>query len=220
MPQRPAPSPLTTVLLDLDGTLIDSRQDLVDAVNHTLKTLGHPEQSFDEVVSRIGNGLRRLISDTVGIIEQTKLNEAKAIFESFYDVHCLDHTRLYDGVMEGLRTLFKDIRLGVVTNKPTAFSVKIIRGLRLHPYIETIVGGDSLAEAKPHPAPLEEAMRIMRSRPSETMMVGDGIQDLKAAQSARLSICVAEYGFGFRPELLDLKPNYVIKSFMELREIL
>lgn len=212
-------SAFKALLLDLDGTLVDSRMDLVDAVNYTLRHLGHPPQTVAEIVPRIGNGLRRLLTDTIGMTDKVELKKAKDVFEAFYGDHCLDKTVPYKGVFDSVQTLSNRLKLAVVTNKPQAFAEKILNHLGFTPFLGVVIGGDVLAAGKPDPAPLNEAMRILDVEPSATMIVGDGHQDLNGGMAAGVQRCLVRYGFGFQADLLALKPDYVIDRFADLKEI-
>jgi phosphoglycolate phosphatase len=211
---------IKTLLLDMDGTLIDSREDLAAAVNHVLKSLGHPLQTVDEVSPNIGNGLRRLLVDTVGPMSTETLLNAKALFEAYYSDHCMDKTQLYADVESLLKSLSSQYALAVVTNKPEAYAKKILKFLNIDSYISVVIGGETLPESKPHPAPLLEALKRLQQEKEFALMVGDGIQDIKAAQAAGVRTCLVTYGFGYHPDLLDLKPDHVIHEFKEIKEIL
>ncbi len=204
----------------MDGTLIDSRADLTASVNHVLKEFGYPEQTIDQVVPKIGNGLRQLLRDTTGLMDTEKLLQAKKIFDDHYHIHCMDQTKLYLNVEECLNEFSDNYKLAVVTNKPKQYADKILEDLGIMSLIDLVVGGDTYSEAKPHPMPLLEAMKQLNAKGGSTLMVGDGIQDIEAAQAAGVKLCVVRYGFGFRPEFVDMKPDFVINNFKDLKEIL
>jgi len=207
------------VLFDLDGTLIDSRLDLANAVNHALGTVGLPQQTEAGITVHVGNGLRVLLSEVMGPVAESVLERGIGAFSSFYDQHCTDRTILYPGVDEVLRSLAGLLKFAVVTNKPERFAIKIVEKLGLGDLMPVIVGGDTLPEKKPHPAPVLKALTDLKCEPDEALMVGDGFQDILAAQTAGVRSCAAEYGYGFRIETLDLKPDFKIRRFTELKEI-
>ncbi len=211
--------PYQTLLLDLDGTLVDSRADLASAVNHTLAHLGHPPQTIEEIVPRIGNGLRRLLIDSIGLMDVDVLVQAKNVFEDYYAHHCLDQTVLYEGVRDGLAHFTNKLKLGVVTNKPHAFAIKILAHLDLLKIFGVVIGGDSLPKGKPDPEPLHEALRVLKAEASTALIVGDGIQDVQAGQAAGVRTCLVRYGFGFNEGLMKLGPDHAIHRFIELKEI-
>jgi phosphoglycolate phosphatase len=210
---------IESLLLDLDGTLIDSRADLTDAVNAALVAVGQSPQEQSEIVPHVGNGVRRLLSDVLGPVPDEDLEKALGAFAAHYERHCLDKTKLYPHVEEGLNFLHRRFRIGVVTNKPERFARRILQELGVQPYVLSLVGGDALPDRKPHPGPLLRAVNELKSNPESALVVGDGPQDIQAGQAAGARTCVARYGFGFRSEHLELKPDYVINDFSELKEI-
>jgi len=210
---------IKAVVFDLDGTLIDSRADLAKAVNHALKSAGQPEQAESDIVPHIGNGMRVLLSECFGPVSDETLEAGIASFSGFYEEHCLDNTRLYDGVKEALGEMSRSARLAVVTNKPVRFTEKILKGLGIRENLSSVVGGDSLSERKPHPAPVLKALDEMGASPMVSLMVGDGVQDVMAGQAAGLQTCVVRYGYGFSSDLLDLRPDYAVNAFSDIKEI-
>ena len=211
---------IRTLLFDLDGTLVDSRRDLSNAVNYALESVGEPRQREEEIVPHVGNGLRVLLSEVMGPVPDDTLEKAIQSFSIYYDQHCIDHTILYEGVKAVMFELSRDRKIGVVTNKPESFSRKIIEHLGLSRVVNVVVGGDSLPEKKPHPAPVLKAIRDLGAAVPTTLILGDGVQDIQAGQSAGILTGIARYGYGFRSESLDLKPDFHIHRFTELKEIL
>jgi phosphoglycolate phosphatase len=210
---------IKAVVFDLDGTLVDSRTDLAEAVNYALRSAGLPEQTEADILPHVGNGVRVLLSEVFGPVSDEALKAGMAAFANFYEKHCLDHTRLYNGVKESVEELSRSARLAVVTNKPFRFAETILRGLGLRDRLATVVGGDSLPERKPHPAPVLKALGEMGASPIAALMVGDGVQDIAAGQAAGTHTCVARYGFGFNADTLDLRPDYTINAFSDIKEI-
>ncbi len=210
---------IKTLLFDLDGTLIDSRVDLASAVNFALKSAGRPMKSQDEIIPHVGNGLRILLGNVMGPSDSPSMEKAIAGFSYYYLDHCVDKTTLYDGVRDTIESFSGKITMGIVTNKPKVFSEMIIKSLGLAPFISFIIGGDSLPERKPHPAPLFEALKALNGSPTSALMLGDGPQDIQAGHAAGTQTAVARYGYGYRPETLDLKPDYVVDRFTDLKEI-
>lgn len=209
---------ITCVLFDLDGTLIDSRADLTSAVNAGLKAIGRPPQLMEEIVPHVGNGLNELLTQVMGGPDP-RLDTAIDAFSEYYDEHCVDETSLYGGVKETLEALTKKARLGVVTNKPERFARRIVEELGVGDLLPVVVGGDTLDERKPHPAPIQKAVKDLKADFAGTLMVGDGSPDFLSGQAAGTMTCAALYGYGFREEFLKLKPTFCINQFIELKEI-
>ncbi|OVE76791.1 hypothetical protein BVX98_04725 [bacterium F11] len=210
---------MNTIIFDLDGTLIDSREDLASAVNHALQTIGKPQKSTNEIIEHVGYGLAYLLENTVGPVDQKELRKGTEAFQQFYKVHCVDVTRPYKHVLRILKELALVAKLGMVTNKPKTFTELIVTNLGLDQYVSVRIAGDTIQERKPHPAPLLEALRILGGDVHSAYMVGDGIQDVEAGKNAGMKTCVARYGFGFREEIMEFKPDFVIDDFSELKEI-
>jgi phosphoglycolate phosphatase len=210
---------IKAVVFDLDGTLVDSRADLADAVNHALRSTGQPEQSEADIIPHVGNGMRVLLSEVFGPVPDETLEAGIASFVAYYEKHCLDRTKLYAGVKEALDELSRNAKLAIVTNKPVRFTDMILSGLGIRDRLSSVVGGDSLAERKPHPAPVLKALDEMGASPLASLMVGDGVQDIMAGQAAGLKTCVARYGYGFNADTLDLRPTFEINAFSDIKEI-
>ena len=209
---------IRAVLFDLDGTLIDSRADLTDAVNAALDAIGRERQPMEKVVRHVGNGMHALLTAVLGPTPDEVLDAAITTFRTFYEAHCLDNTKLYPGVADTLKTLAKKTPLAVVTNKPRGYSEKMLGGLGVLGLFKTVVGGDTLPEKKPHPAPLLKAAETLGAAPADTLMVGDGPQDVSAATAAGMKVCVARYGFGFHGRGMA-KADHAIDRFGQLKEI-
>lgn len=206
------------LLFDLDGTLVDSRADLSDAVNHALKAVGKPTQPEAVIVKLVGNGLRRLMSDAVGPSSDAVLDQAVEAFNFYYDRHYADKTTMYEGVADGLLALSKQMKIGVVSNKPERFSKLLLKALKVDAFFSVIIGGDTTSETKPHPAPLLKAIKDMNIG-GNVLMIGDGPQDIKAGKAANVKTCAVKYGYGFSEETAKLNPDFLINQFSELKEI-
>lgn len=213
------PGKFNTVLFDLDGTLVDSRTDLVSAINHSLVAAGLKKKPAEEIIPHVGNGLRVLLSGVFGSVPESTLEKGIAAFQTYYDEHCVDATVLYDDALPALAHLSQKSRLGIVTNKPKRYAEKILKTLAVADKISSLAGGDSFPEKKPHPRPVLEVMKELGGSVETTLMVGDGHQDIQAGQAAGIKTCVARYGYGFLPDTLALKPDYVINALSELKEI-
>jgi phosphoglycolate phosphatase len=152
-------------------------------------------------------------------VDDKTLDVGISAFSAHYEEHCVDETVLYEGVEPLLAELSRTRQLGVVTNKPWSFADKILKTLGVAHSISALMGGDTFPERKPHPRPVFEAIKQLGGHAKTTLILGDGMQDIKAGQAAGIKTCAARYGYGFHPDLLTLKPDYVINVFTELKEI-
>lgn len=179
-------------IFDLDGTLVDSREDLYQAVRHTLAELGLPPRSLEEVVSFVGEGAVRMVSRAIAPQEHL-LEPALAAWRAHYTEHLLDHTRLYPGVAAALASA--RCALAVHTNKPGAMARRILEGLGVLSRFGAVVGGDE-APRKPDPTGTLEIMARLSARPEETVFVGDSRVDQETAAAAGVRFVAVSWGFG------------------------
>lgn len=188
---------MKTALFDLDGTLIDSREDLALAVNLTRQDFGLQPKSLAEVLACVGEGVRLLIERAIPELPE-RVDELLLRQRFHYIAHMLDHTRLYPGVRETLQALRSaGWRLGVVTNKPGPVTRPILEGLGVLEYFGAVVGGGDCAALKPDPAPLRLAAAQMGAAlDAEDWMVGDHVADLVAGRRAGIKRCFCRFGFG------------------------
>ena len=184
------------VLLDLDGTLVDSRADLATGVNLTRRDLGLGPLPPALIASHVGDGVRQLLTRSLPECPE-RLEEALGLNHRHYCDHLLEATRLYPGTLEALTLLgAQGWRLAVVTNKPRAFTDLILDGLGVTPHLTAVVGGGDSPALKPDPQPLRMALEACGARPEASWMVGDHHTDLEAGRRAGLRRCFCRYGFG------------------------
>jgi phosphoglycolate phosphatase len=208
------------VIFDLDGTLIDSKQDLVDSVNATRAFLQLPPLDAAVIASYVGHGAAVLIRRVMGP-EASEDTVATALdyFVRYYHDHCLDATTLYEGSREMLDALrAADVQMAILTNKPVRISHRIIEGLGLGGHFFRIYGGNSFEQKKPHPVGIETLLRESGMAASATLMVGDSNVDIETARNAGVDACGVK--FGFAPEsLADARPDYLIGHMAELTPV-
>jgi len=183
-------------LFDLDGTLIDSKLDLVNSVNATLRQMGRAELPTDLVATYIGRGAPQLVASALGPeATDDQRHKGLSLFLAHYQFHKLDATRPYHGVIEGLDALAA-YPMSVLTNKPTDMSLAILQGLGLARYFRSIYGGDSFEKKKPDPT---GALKILQDHgvpPAQAALVGDSEVDVQTARNAGMIAVAVNYGFG------------------------
>ncbi len=210
------------LIFDLDGTLIDSRLDLANAVNAALQRMGRAPLPNERIYSYVGDGAPTLLRRAMGPeAPQEDVHRALGHFLDCYGQHLLDNTRPYPGVDEALgRFAEAGIPMAVLTNKPERFSRELVRGLGWENRFFQVYGGDSLPEKKPHPLGIETLMREAGARPEQTLMIGDSAVDVLTARNAGVPVAAVTYGL--QPETLgQYPPDILVDSLAELaRELL
>ncbi len=213
--------PLKAIIFDLDGTLVDSARDLRDAVNVLLAEEGLRQLDLEEVKSMIGDGAAKLVERAVSATggDLSRLPALVARFLQIYEANASRHTEAYPGVEEtlaGLRSL--ELPLAVVTNKPYAATIGILEALGLRAYFQAVVGGDTLPERKPHPAPILAALKHLGTAPETALMVGDNYHDVQAARAAGVRAFAVTYGYSHKPHA-ELGAERLIDTMSELLPI-
>ena len=203
-------------IFDLDGTLIDSKLDLVHAVNATRVHMGETPLADELISSYVGNGAPVLIQRVFPGATETQLAIALRYFLDYYRDHMLEYTVLYPGVRETLEKLDNgQRRLAVLTNKPVRISGAILDGLGVGKHFFRVYGGNSFDQKKPHPIGVETLLREAGARKERTVMVGDSAVDIQTARNAGISCCGVTYGF--QPESLDENPpDFVIERMDQI----
>jgi phosphoglycolate phosphatase len=207
------------LIFDLDGTLIDSKLDLAQAVNATRRHLGMTPLDNERVYSYVGNGapllMRRAIGQQAG---EATMQEALEYFLEYYGEHNLDRTTLYPGVRESLdRLRAAGKTMAVLTNKPVKVSRAIVEGLGVGGHFLRVYGGNSFDFKKPHPIGVETLMREAGAGREQTMMVGDSAVDVETARNAGIQCCGVTYGF--QPESLENPaPDLLVDRMEELAD--
>jgi phosphoglycolate phosphatase len=186
------------VVFDLDGTLVDSRRDLSDAVNAMLARYGGEPVDEAAVGRMVGDGAAVLVQRALAARPvSADAAEALRVFLQEYDRCLLVHTRPYPGMPEALAALAARARLAVLTNKPLHQTTRLLEALGLRPWFADVFGGDGPLPRKPHPEGLQALMRAAGVGPSGTVLVGDSQTDLLTARRAGARVCLVRYGFGF-----------------------
>ena len=214
------------LIFDLDGTLIDSRLDLVHSVNATLRHMKRPELPDDVIASYVGDGAPALIGRALG----SEANDEKLVrsgleyFLSYYREHKLDHTHLYEGIVEALASSRNQRngqprKMAVLTNKPVNPFAGDCRGAGPGKFFCLVYGGNSFPTKKPDPEGARAILREMGAGPQETLIVGDSGVDVLTGRNAGMWTCGVTYGFA--PHTLhDPPPDVVLDKPAELAELL
>lgn len=214
------------VLIDVDGTLVDSVPDLAYCVDEMMKTLGMPVHGEAKVREWVGNGVERLtrralIGQLDGEPDEALFDKAYPIFMQLYAENTSKRSKLYPGVEEGLAYLkAQGYKLGCVTNKAEQFTVPLLTDLGVADNFEIIISGDSLPVKKPDPGPLLHAAEFFGVKPENALMIGDSVSDVKASRAAGFQIICMSYGYNHGMDIRNANPDAVIDSMAELAAIL
>jgi phosphoglycolate phosphatase len=214
------------ILIDVDGTLVDSVPDLAYCVDEMMGQLGCPAHGETKVRDWVGNGVERLVRRALigqldGEPEETDFARAYPIFLELYAENTSKRSVLYPGIREGLDYLKgQGYRLGCVTNKATQFTLPLLRDLGIFEYFEIVIAGDTLAKKKPDPMPLLHAAEQLSVDPSAALMVGDSQSDVKAARAAGFQIVCMSYGYNHGEDIRHYNPDAVLDSLNEIRTLL
>ncbi len=218
------PRKIQLLIFDLDGTLIDSRLDLVHSVNAMLRNFGRPELADDVIATYVGDGAPMLVRRALGDPEdEALLADGLEYFLSYYREHKLDFTHVYDGVKEMLTAIQNSNhgprrRMAVLSNKPVNPSRAIVEALGLKPFFASVYGGNSFTTKKPDPLGAETILKELAGTPEESLIVGDSANDVLTGRNAGLWTCGVTYGFA--PQTLDdAPPDVLVDSPQDLKSL-
>lgn len=219
-------APVSLVMFDLDGTLVDSVPDLAWAADRTLEDLGLPLVGEDKTRDYVGNGLyvlvkRILTQELDGEPDQALYDKALPIYWEYYRSNVSQFSQLYDGVQEALDTLkARGIKLACVTNKAEEFTKTLLAHLKIDTYFEVMVGGDTLEKKKPDPLPLLHIAKTVGVPIENCLMVGDSRHDIAAARAAGMRVAAVPYGYNHGDDIAESNPDVVVQSLAELPDLL
>ncbi len=211
------------ILIDVDGTLVDSVPDLAYCVNEMMRQLGREPRSETQVRDWVGNGVERLVKRAlVGQLEgepdAVDFEKAYPAFLDLYADNTSKRSMLYPGVRDGLDYLkAAGFAVGCVTNKAEQFTLPLLKALGIYDDFSIVVSGDTLEHKKPHPAPLLHAADFFKVEPGNALMIGDSVNDVKAARAAGFMIACVPYGYNHGDDIRDAEPDLVIDSLAALR---
>jgi HAD superfamily hydrolase (TIGR01509 family) len=207
---------ITTILCDLDGTLVDSRQDIAMAFQHAWQTVvGDPPPSATAIAQHIGKPLAEMLTALGGAQSPSRLSAFLAVYRHTYASQDACLAQPYPGVIATLQAL-SSFTLGIVTTKEQGQAEIVLRRLALTPLFEHIQGGTAGLRLKPAPDTILAALATLRCAPEHALMVGDTPADILAGRAAGTTTCAVTYGFGRREALAQCAPDYMIATFGEL----
>lgn len=203
------------LIFDLDGTLIDSKQDLIHSVNAMLRELGRRELAEETISGYIGHGAPQLVARALGAgCTEEERQGALEFFLRYYETHKMDTTCAYPGVAETLEKL-ASMPMAVLTNKPVRISVRILDAMGLSKYFRAIYGGNSFETKKPDPFGAKTILRELGAEPREAILVGDSEVDVQTARNAGTLAAAVNYGFGIH-DRSEYPADIYLERFGEL----
>jgi len=212
------------IMIDVDGTLVDSVPDLAFCIDEMMQKLGLQKWGEDKVRHWVGNGVPKLVERALsGELEGRPIKEvfnvAYPIFLDLYEDNNAQRSYLYDGVREGLDYLISQgYQLGCVTNKSEQFTHPLLKVLGIFNDFKIIISGDTLAKRKPDPMPLLYCADQFNLKPDECLMLGDSVSDVKAARAAGFDIICMSYGYNHGNDIAYESPDLVIDSMSQLSD--
>lgn len=210
------------VIFDLDGTLIDSRLDLIHSVNAMLRHFSRPELPGEVVASYVGDGAPMLVRRALGDPDNEKfVRQALEYFLAYYREHKLDHTIVYAGIPEALKQIRAnevERKMAVISNKPVNPSRAIVEALGLSPFFVSVYGGNSFETKKPDPLGVNTLLKETGIAPEKAMIVGDSSIDVLTGRNAGIATCGVTYGFAPHT-LCEAPPDVVVETPGELAKL-
>lgn len=214
------------VMIDLDGTLLDTAGDLAAAANMMLRELGRAELPVETIKSYIGKGIQKLVKRSLtasldGEPDAGLFDKAMPLYERNYAETLCMSTRPYPGVLEGLTVLReRAFQLACVTNKAEAFTVPLLHATGLRDFFDIVLAGDSLPRKKPDPMPLLHACTHFGIQPSEMLLIGDSLNDAQAARAAGCGVFCVPYGYNEGRDVRELDCDAIVPSLLDASRLI
>ncbi len=215
------PLPIKAVVIDLDGTLLNTAPDLAYAAELMMADLGMPCPDADTIATYIGNGVSRLVKRVLtgemdAEPDAALFERAIRLYQKHYGEHVSRHSRPFDGVVEGLQA-FKamGLRVACITNKAEQFTHPLLKDTGLFDYFELILSGDTLPKRKPDPLPLLHACQVFGVQPNELLLIGDSLNDTQAARAAGSPVFCVPYGYNRGRPVAELDLDAVVPTLAD-----
>ncbi|MDD4203069.1 MAG: HAD-IA family hydrolase [Candidatus Omnitrophica bacterium] len=207
------------LLFDIDGTILDSSEDIAMAANITLEKFGYEKQSKSQIIGCVGNGIDAFMGCMVKHATPACLEKLKSAFSQALEDQKDRNAIIYDGVREVL-TFFKHKKKGVVTNRSHGFVMSTLKNTGLYQFFDFVSGVDAIEKVKPSPLAIENALEFFKIKKNKAMMIGDMDIDIQSGKNAGVYTCAVSYGLGSKEDLLLEKPDFFIDNIMELKKII
>jgi phosphoglycolate phosphatase len=209
--------PISLFIFDLDGTLVNTIEDIASSVNYTLTRMGNSPIALDAVRQYVGDGIETLMTRSLGGRTE-RIDEAVVIYKAHHRRNLVVHSALYPTVRETLEH-FRSLPMAVVSNKTMEFVGPLLNKLGIGQYFKLVIGADYGLPLKPAPDALQLIMSEFKAARERTAIVGDGTTDVRAGKAAGIITCSAAYGFRSEEELRKTDPDHIIHEFSDLKKI-
>jgi phosphoglycolate phosphatase len=209
--------PVELIIFDLDGTLVNTLEDIAASVNFTLQKLGRPPIPVISVRQYVGDGIEMLMRRALNGRDEF-LSDAVGIYKVHHSRNLIVRSRLYPSVVDVLEH-FRAVPMAVISNKTSAFVQPLLDGLNISGYFRMVLGADSGLPLKPSPDSVQKIMAEFKSPKDRTVIVGDGTTDVRAGKAAGVITCSVTYGFRSEEELRKAGPDYVIHELSDLKKL-
>jgi phosphoglycolate phosphatase len=207
------------LIFDLDGTLVDTRRDLANAVNYALRQFGKNDLDLQTLTSYVGDGVRKLLERALGNSSEAELEIALRHFRHFYFEHVADCSQLYSGILAVLE-YFSNKKKAVLTNKPQELTEALLQRLEICEHFALIIGAQPNLKLKPDADGVFKILNHCNASTDKTIIIGDSENDIHAGKSAGIMTCAVSYGFRPLAELVALQPDFVAKHPADLKRLI
>jgi len=214
---------ISAVIVDLDGTLVDTLGDFDVALNAMLRELALPNIGRDAIEPRVGRGSEHLISSVLTHVGASALlyDQAWDSYQRHYLAINGRHSTVYPGALEGMKALrSRGLRMACLTNKPGNFARPLLETKGLAPFFDVVFGGDAFERKKPDPQPLLKTCEALGSSPARTLMIGDSSNDAKAARAAGCPVVLVTYGYNHGETVRDVDADAFVDSIAQVPQLL
>jgi len=206
------------MMFDFDGTLVSTGTDLIQSINYTLNALRLEKKREEEIISFVGDGVSKLIERALGKDHIKYQEEAMRIFTDYYGKHLLNNTGLCPQVEEVLKNFENKTKI-ILTNKRYNFTLAIAQGLNIAKYFVEIIGADSTPFQKPDRRVIDYILNKYGVAKENTLIIGDGINDIAVAKNSGILSCAYLNGLGNRQDLLSLNADYYCENLLEMNSL-
>lgn len=203
------------IFYDLDGTLVDTREDICLAANHMLAQMAAPQLAHEEIAGFVGHGVFHLISGCLKSEDPKRVEKGIKIYRTYYGEHMLDHSCLFPGTREILEYYKQSVQL-VFTNKPNPYSYDMLQSLGVGDFFKEVIASGGEYPKKPDPSAIHAMLKRFRGELHEALFIGDSLVDIETARNARIEVAVITHGFSDRKTLQSASPDMIAEDFPDL----